>query len=151
MGAPVIAMAAGGHDPPVRSSRRLWPMARSSGDAQRTEISVPAENRQVRVLRLVTASTMSLYAFGVDAVEDVRSAVDESCALVLGSHGAEGRLSLVLDCDDNCISVVIRGDFDVAPVHGNEDDLRAEQMLRPFVDRCDIDLVRHRVSFDVNV
>lgn len=144
-------MPARRHEPPIRSSRRLRSIARSGGEAQRTEISVPAEKRQVRVLRLVTASTMSLYAFGVDAVEDVRSAVDESCALVLGSHGAEGRLSLVLDCEDDRISVVIRGDFDVAPVHGNEDDLRAEQMLRPFVDRCDIDLVHHRVSFAVSV
>lgn len=123
----------------------------NQGDIERTEASVPAEERQVRVLRLVTASTMSLYEFGSDAVEDVRSAVGEACALVLGSHGAVGRLNLVISCDDRRVEVVIRGEFDIVPVHGREDDLRAEQMLLPFVDRCEIDLDHHRVSFEVHV
>ncbi len=121
----------------------------NQGAMERTEASVPADDRQVRVLRLVTAGTMSLHEFGTDAVEDVRSAVGEACALVLGSHGAMGRLNLVICCDSRRIEVVIRGEFDIVPVHGREEDLRAEQMLMPFVDHCEIDLDHHRVSFEV--
>ena len=126
-------------------------MTPSHRDLGRTEVSVPAEARRVRVLRLVTAATMSLYDFDVDAVENVRTAVDESCALVLGTRGAEGRLGLSISCDDGCVRVQVRGEFDVAPEHGKEDDLRAEQLLRPFVDRYEIDLVHHRVSFEVAI
>lgn len=137
-----------GHSGP---SRRIRSMPRPRVEPERTEVSVPAEARQVRILRLVTAGTMSLHGFGANAVEDVRSAVSEACALVLGNRGAVGRLNLLVVCGERGVQVTIRGDFDIAPEHGREDDLRAQQLFMPFVDHCEIDLDHHRVSFEVNL
>lgn len=118
---------------------------------ERTDVSVPADLRQVRVLRLVVAGTLSMHGFGVDVVDDVRSAVDESCALVLGDRGAPGRLSLMLHCSPTEVSAVIQGIFEVPPARAREDDLLSERVLKPFVDHYEVDLARHRVTFDRRV
>ena len=115
---------------------------------ERIEVSVPAELRQVRVLRLVVAGTLSIHDFGVDVVDDVRSAVDESCALVLGDRGAPGRLNLTLQCAPTGVSAVVQGTFVSPPDRAREEDLLPERMLKPFVDSYEVDLTCHRVTFD---
>lgn len=118
---------------------------------EQTDVLVPAELRQVRVLRLVVAGTLSMHGFGVDVIDDVRSAVDESCALVLGDGGAPGRLCLTLHCAPTGVSAVIQGDFEMSPDRAPADDLLSERVLKPFVDRYEVDLARHRVTFDRRV
>ncbi len=118
------------------------------GEVEISDISVPAELGYVRVLRLATAGVLSLFEFDHQFVEDVKGAVGEAAALVLGTHGAPGRLRLTMRCDDDCVGVALRGRFDDRPEHApNEDDL-AEVLLEPLVDSFEIDRAQHAVTFE---
>lgn len=123
-------------------------MHMSTGATDAIEISVPAALRFVRVLRLSAAGVLSLREFDVDFVDDVRAAIGEACALVLGEHGAPGMLHLNLRCDDSCVAVVITGRFTGPVEREADDDELSELLLRPLVDVQDVDLRHARVSFE---
>ncbi len=122
-------------------------MAVSRDSMERTVMTVPAELRQVRVVRLVVAGTLSLHPIGSSLVDDLCSAVDEACTLVLGQQDTPGRLTLTLKCHPDRIEADISGTFDGGPIRPDEIVRDAEAMLRIFVDRSEIDLDHHRVRF----
>lgn len=119
-----------------------------TGTTDAIELSVPAALRFVRVLRLTAAGVLSLRPFDVEFVDDVRAAIGEACALVLGEHGAPGTLHLELRADDDCVSVVISGRFTGPVERTADDDELSELLLRPLVDTQRIDLRHACVSFE---
>ncbi len=132
----------------VTTSVRVVAMWEQPATLERTDISVRAELRQVRVLRLVVAGALSLHDLEMDVVDDVRSAVSESCALVLGDSGAPGRLTLTLHCDQSGVTAEVQGTFDTPPERVPEDTMISERALKPFVNHCEVDLAQDRVTFD---
>ncbi len=114
---------------------------------ERTDLTVPAQLRQVRVLRLVVAGTLSLHDFGTTVIEDVRSAVDEASALVLGDGDSPGWLNLSLETGPTAVTAVVRGSFAQPPDRNPEAAEQSEAMLGLFVDSYELDPANHRVSF----
>jgi hypothetical protein len=68
------------------------------------QIVVPADPRVLRVLRLVASGVASLGEFDLDAVEEVRVAVDElGSALIAAGDGAPLSLTFELGHDKLCV------------------------------------------------
>src|SRR3546814_8575761 len=73
-------------------------------DSTELEIVVPADARLLRVLRLVASGVASLGSLSLDAVEEVRVAVDELGATLIGaSNGAPLTVRFQLDADQLCV------------------------------------------------
>lgn len=56
---------------------------------------IPADARFLRIARLTAAAIASDLGFSLDAIEDLRIAVDEACAAVITDASPESELSLV--------------------------------------------------------
>lgn len=68
------------------------------------EIVVPADPRLLRVLRLVASGVASLSALSLDGVEEVRVAVDELGATLIGaSSGGPITVRFELDATSLCV------------------------------------------------
>jgi serine/threonine-protein kinase RsbW len=71
-------------------------------------ISVPAGAGFVHVLRAVTAAVASRMRMSFDAIEDLRLAVDEASAWLLGANRVASTLTLrLLPLDDRLEAVVV--------------------------------------------
>ena len=70
-------------------------------------VSVPAEGASVHVLRAVTASVASRMRMSYDAIEDLRLAVDEACAWLLGANPVASSMTLRLLPTDDRLEVVV--------------------------------------------
>ena len=74
------------------------------------QLVLPADPRMLRVLRLVASGMASLGAFDLDAVEEVRVAVDElGSTLISGGSGGPVSLSFSLTGE----ALVVEGSTDV--------------------------------------
>ena len=70
-------------------------------------VSVPADGRSVHVLRAVTAAVASRMRMSFDAIEDLRLAVDEASAWLLGANRGATTLTLrLLPLDDRLEAMV---------------------------------------------
>ena len=80
------------------------PQIRSNDDMTALEIVVPADPRLLRVLRLVASGVASLGSLSLDGVEEVRVAVDELGATLIGaSGGAPVTVRFELDATTLCV------------------------------------------------
>lgn len=78
-------------DPAERARRRARPPSGPTGaPLDRVELSVPADPAYLAVLRTATAGLAARADMTLDEIEDLRIAVDEACALVLGDGAAAG-------------------------------------------------------------
>ena len=59
--------------------------------ADRVELRVPADPAYLAVLRTATAGLAARLDLTLDEIEDLRIAVDEACALVLGDSAGDGQ------------------------------------------------------------
>jgi hypothetical protein len=85
------------------------------------QIVVPADPRLLRVLRLVASGVASLGSLSLDGVEEVRVAVDELGATLIGaSGGAPVTVRFELDADTLCVEgsteLLTATDLDVDPL-----------------------------------
>lgn len=70
-------------------------------------VAVPADGARVHVLRAVTAAAASRMRMSFDAIEDLRLAVDEASAWLLGTNpGASSLILRLLPLDDRLEAVV---------------------------------------------
>lgn len=69
-------------------------------------LSVPARADYVHVLRSVVASVAAKLDFSYDEIEDLRLAVDESCAYLLGMQDAPTVLTLSISPTDGTVDVL---------------------------------------------
>lgn len=112
------------------------------------EVTVPAALRYVRVLRLAAAGALSLQDLDVEFVDEVRSAIGEAAALVLGEHGAPGSLHLHIRSSSECVEVMVEGTFNHMPERAEEEDDLSKHILGPLVDHFTVDLRGSRVTFE---
>ena len=110
-------------------------------------LSVPAYPEFVRVVRLTAAGALSLGAYSMRFVDDVRAALSEACALVIGDVGHPGTLDARLEIDGDRLWVEVCGDFASPPTRDAAADRLSERLLEPLVDQYEIDLGRDRVQF----
>lgn len=110
-------------------------------------MSLPADPGWVRVVRLAAAGALSLYDFSADFVDDIRAALAEGCALVIGDGDHGGLVEVVLSIDGLQVRVEICGRFDAAPARTTVADRLSERLLEPLVDVHRVDLDRNLVAF----
>jgi hypothetical protein len=110
-------------------------------------LTVPAYPEFVRVVRLTAAGALSLGAYSMRFVDDVRAALSEACALVIGDVGHPGTLDARLEIDGDRLWVEVCGEFADPPTHDAAADRLSERLLEPLVDQYEIDLGRDRVQF----
>lgn len=73
-------------------------------------VKMPADGAYLSVLRTATAGLAARLDFTLDEIEDLRIAVDEACAMLLGQAipGSQLRCGFRLDDDSMTISVSVR-------------------------------------------
>ena len=78
-----------------------------TASSEHVTVSIPADATSVHVLRAVTAAVASRMRMSFDAIEDLRLAVDEASAWLLGTNRGASTLSLrLLPLDDRLEAVV---------------------------------------------
>lgn len=71
-------------------------------------VSVPPNARYARILRTVASAAASEIGMGVDVLDDLSLAIDESCAALLGIPGTTS-IDCALSVSDAAIDVRLRG------------------------------------------
>lgn len=98
-------------------------------------LTIPAESRYLRIARLTAAGVATDLGFDLEGIEDLRVAVDEVCALLLGGPaGAELQLSYAPDGD----GVVIEGRSPARPDEPVEIHPVARELLDLTADDYDV-------------
>jgi serine/threonine-protein kinase RsbW len=82
-----------------------------SEDSNVVKLEVGGDHRHVRIARLVASGVASLAGFDVEAVEDLRIAVDEGCVWLI-EHGRGSPVRLVLIPTSSGIEVIGETDYD---------------------------------------
>lgn len=89
------------------------------GSSSSVSIRLPATAQYLRVARLTASSLAADLDFDMDQIDEIKVAVDELGAALLGSAG-EGELELVFDTADDELSVRGRrrahGDVELDPI-----------------------------------
>lgn len=68
-------------------------------------VSVPATSAHLRHLRVLAATVAADVSFAVDAIESMRVAVDEICALAMADAADDAVLSITLQPDADGITI----------------------------------------------
>jgi hypothetical protein len=69
------------------------------------ELSIPAEPLLLQMVRMTAAAVAAQVDLDLEALEDLRLAVDELCLPLMGPTGHTGRLLLRYDWDDKGIEI----------------------------------------------
>lgn len=77
-------------------------------------VTVPARPDYVRVLRAVAAGVAARLDFTYDRIEDLRIAVDEACATLLGLPSGGTTLTFQMNSDDAGAEIVVSSDAAIA-------------------------------------
>lgn len=85
-------------------------MLRTSGDAVR--ITVPARAEFLHVVRTVVGSVAARHDLTIDAIEDLRIAVDEACAQLLIARGSS--VTVAISGRDDGVETVCSTDAEVS-------------------------------------
>lgn len=119
-------------------------MDEDTGSEAHVELVIPGDPRFLRVARMAAASVATVGGFDVDAVDDVRIAVDELCSLLL-DHG-HGDLALRFSVTES--GLVVNGRCHART--GLPDDGRstlAHQILAVVADRYELAVVDGDLAF----
>jgi len=103
---------------------------------EEVRLALPATAAHVRLARLTVASIAAGLGFSLDAIEDLRIAVDELCYLLVGAEGRPGGIMLRFTVDDAELVIVGEGTARPEPVEFAE---LSEQLLSALVDEYRID------------
>ena len=98
------------------------------------EFCIPPDPTYVRVARLVTGDMAERAGFSVDELDDVRLAVDELCALLIGGDRAALELRLQAIDHELVIEAKTAGAHEAEGASG-----LSEMLLRALVDSCVFD------------
>lgn len=74
------------------------------------KVRIPAKADYVHVLRSVLTAAAARAKLSVDEIEDLRLALGEACALLIGQSGDGSELQLEVTTDDGRLDVVTRLD-----------------------------------------
>jgi serine/threonine-protein kinase RsbW len=80
----------------------------TTGDVRdRVEVRLPADGAYLSVLRTATAGLAARLDFTLDEIEDLRIAVDEACAMLLGHAVAGAELSCGFELTGDAMDVSV--------------------------------------------
>ena len=105
------------------------------------EFHIPGDPVYVRVARLVSGDMAERAGFSVDELDDVRLAVDELCAILIGADPAP--LVLTMQVRGGELVIVGKTPATRAPTIPTE---LSEMLLRALVDSCTFESSEHGVS-----
>lgn len=107
------------------------------------ELSLPADSRVLRLVRLVASGLASIVGLDVDALDDLRIGIDEAVAALL--EGGDGsRLELRFDVDDDGLRLA--GSTPAGDAGFDEDRLElSTQLLAAVCDEHRLDVADGRV------
>jgi len=110
-----------------------------SEHAPRVHLTIPASARYLRLARLTAAGLAGDLGYPVDAIEDLRIAVDELCAAII--DGVPGAASLELVYQELAGSLVVEGRCQTG--HESSPELHgvARELLNMLADEYSIDTV----------
>ena len=92
------------------------------------ELKLPAQRGMMLVIRLTTAGVIARAGLGVDRVDDVKMAVEEACACLMGD-GATGTLRLRFAEADGQLLINVCADDGCAAPQADPDELRVEKCI----------------------
>jgi serine/threonine-protein kinase RsbW len=99
-----------------RSAVSSQPQQEPVQPADRVELHVPADPAYLAVLRTASAGLAARMDLTLDEIEDLRIAVDEACALLLGDNaGPQDRLGAVFDIGADTLTVTVAGPATTLP------------------------------------
>ncbi len=78
-----------------------------TSDSDVISLTIPAAIRFVRLVRIAVASIARRRGLSVRAIDDLRLAVDESFALLLGEHDHDGSVDVTFEVDAHELLVVM--------------------------------------------
>lgn len=82
-------------------------MATRSRLSESIHLQVPADGRYVAPLRAVAAGMGAVQDFTIDAIDDIRLAVDEACAFLLRTSPGATRLTLDMEPDGDGVDITV--------------------------------------------
>jgi len=115
----------------------------STGSVQ---LMIPGDARFLRVARMVASSVATLSEFDVDAIDDLRIAVDELCG-VLVERGAGSTIDLRFDVVDGAVVVRGRCPLRAHPVVDDGREALWTQILRVVADRYEVTTADGEIAF----
>lgn len=124
---------------------------RSDSDTNETDVislTVPADNQFARLGRIAVASIARRRGLSVRAIDDLRLAVDEAFALLLGEERHEGSVAVTFEVDDSALSVVVAQKLTEGPADASaEAQVAFEVVIADLVDHFEIDLDTGIIKF----
>jgi serine/threonine-protein kinase RsbW len=104
-------------------------------DGRPVRLAIPAEARHLRLARLTAAGIAGEAGFTLEAIEDLRVAVDEVCAILIEGAGEDAEV--MLEYRSGADGLVIEGS---CPNGGGEPDLHpvARELLAMTADEYEV-------------
>jgi serine/threonine-protein kinase RsbW len=116
---------------------------RSALDADEIRLTVPAQPAYARVARVAGGGLAARLGFSYDEVEEIRLAVGEAWALVLGSEPADGTVEVRFRVGEESLSVELTASVSGAPAPSPvEPAADPIDVLRLLTDSLDVDIDR---------
>ena len=110
------------------------------------ELTIPGDARFLRVARMVASSVASLSDFDVDAVDDLRIAVDELCS-VLVERGGGSAIELRFELIEGGVQVYGQCALGSSPVVDHGREALWAQILAVVTDRYEVTAADGELAF----
>ncbi len=121
---------------------------RDGGDTDVISLTIPSATRFVRLARIGVASLARRKGMSVRSIDDLRLAIDETFALLLGDVDRVGAVDVTFEIDDHEVAVIVVARLEDGPPQIVEEDrTRFDVVLEDLVDRVDVDDERGAVQF----
>ena len=103
------------------------------------ELTLPAQQNMMLVLRLTTAGVIARAGLTVDRMDDVKLAVEEACSCMIGAENGPKRLCLRFWEEENVLKIGVCGDCECGGVAVGEDERTVVQcILESLVDGVEL-------------
>ncbi len=121
---------------------------RDGADTDVISLTIPSAARFVRLARIGVASLARRKGMSVRSIDDLRLAMDETFALLLGDREHKGSVDITFEVDDHeLVVIVVTRLQDGPPKIVDEDRMRFDVILEDLVDRFTVDDERGAVQF----
>lgn len=108
------------------------------------EFRIPPDPAYVRIARLAAGDMGGRVGFSLDEIDDVRLAVDEVCAILIGARGTA--LELRMQARDRALIIEGRMPGAMTPIAPSD---LSEMLLGALVDSCSFSTKDDAVSFEM--
>lgn len=119
-------------------------LPREGPGEQPVELRLPPDPEFLRLARYAAADAATRAGLGIDATDDLRLAVSESCGLLTGSD-----VPIALRFEAAAGRVVVRGDGAPGPGFDGENGELARSLVEAVVDELDFEVDGDRATFRI--